>query len=219
MKSKNPQNPTPTLTDAGQSFDAHAAEPAPPQTLEPWSGEVSEQFAVRPGGLLTAALVQCAAERGQSFTEMCCELGYSYPYLNLLMNGVRPVSQISDDFARACAAYLRVPRMSILMMAGRITPADLMEPGVYAPQTIGPAFQVVLSDPAWGPLVTEELREASMPSKYALVKMYEKVVAKKLLPEMDIAALQVEVEAMQTHIRAIQAALAEKKRMKLSSAH
>jgi len=193
------------------------AEPAPHKPQAPWSGEVSETFAVRPGGLLIAALVQCAAERGQSFPEMCRELGYSYPYLNLLMSGVRQVNQISDDFARACAAYLRVPRMTVLMMAGRITQADLMEPGLYGPQTIDPAFQVVLSDPVWGPLVTEELRDASMPSKYALVKLYEKAEGKKLLPEMDIAALQTEVVAMQAHISTIRAELAAKKDKKFAA--
>lgn len=180
----------------------------------PWSGGMDESFAVRPGGLLTAALVQCAAERGQSFPEMCRALGYSYPYLNLLMSGVRQVNQISDDFAQACAAYLRVPRMTVLMMAGRITQADLMEPGLFVPQTIEPAFQVLVKDATWGPLVTEELREISMVSKYALVKMYEKAENKKLLPEMDIAVLQVEVQAMQAYIQAAQAALAAKKEKK-----
>ena len=196
-----------------------AAAPVLPEAPEPWSGEVDETFAVRPGGLLTAALVQCAAERGQSFPEMCRELGYSYPYLNLLMSGVRDITQISDDFARACAAYLRVPRMTVLMMAGRITQADLMEPGMFKPQTIEPAFQVLIKDAAWGPLVTEELREVSLRSRYALVKLYEKAEGKKLLPEMDIAALQAEVQAMQAHIVAAQAARAQKKTMKLSSAH
>lgn len=177
----------------------------------PWSGAVDESFAVRPGGLLTAALVQCAAERGQSFPEMCRALGYSYPYLNLLMSGVRQVNQISDDFAQACATYLRVPRMTVLMMAGRITQADLMEPGIFKPQTIEPAFQVLLKDAVWGPLVTDELREVSMVSKYALVKMYEKAEGKKLLPEMDMAALETEVQTMQAYIQAAQATLAAKK--------
>ena len=194
----------------------HVAAPVLPEAPEPWSGEVDATFAVRPGGLLIAALVQCAAERGQSFPEMCRELGYSYPYLNLLMNGVRPVSQISDDFARACAAYLRVPRMSVLMMAGRITQADLMEPGMFKPQTIEPAFQVLIKDAAWGPLVTEELREVSLRSRYALVKLYEKAEGRKLLPEMDIAALQAEVTAMQAHIATVRAELAAKKAKKLS---
>ncbi|NNM65746.1 MAG: DNA-binding protein [Burkholderiales bacterium] len=202
-----------------EPIQPHVAEPVPPAAPAPWSGEVDETFAVRPGGLLIAALVQCAAERGQSFPEMCRELGYSYPYLNLLMSGVRQVNQISDDFARACAAYLRVPRMTVLMMAGRITQADLMEPGLYTPQTIEPAFQVLSKDAAWGALVTEELRDVSMVSKYALVKMYEKAEGKKLLPEMDIAALQAEVTAMQAHIGAIRAELAAKKEKKLSLGH
>lgn len=140
-----------------------------------------------------------------------------YPYLNLPMSGVRQVNQISEDFARACAAYLRVPRMTVLMMAGRITQADLMEPGLFTPQTIDPAFQVLSKDAAWGTLVTGELRDVSMVSKYALVKMYEKAEGKKLLPEMDIAALQAEVTAMQAHIGAIRAELAAKKDKKLSA--
>lgn len=215
MNTKKPSNvQNPTTPAEVETIVLPAPVPTPP-----WSGEVGEKFVVRPGGLLIAALVQCAAERGQSFTEMCCELGYSYPYLNLLMNGVRPVSQISDDFARACAAYLRVPHMSVLMMAGRISQADWMEPGLFAPQTIEPAFQVLMKDAAWGPLVTDELRAASLLSRYALVKLYEKAESKKLLPEIDVATLQADVQAMQAHILAAQAARAQKKTLKLSSAH
>jgi hypothetical protein len=42
-----------------------------------------------------AALARCAQERGQAAPEMAEQLGYSYPYINLLISGARRVDQVS----------------------------------------------------------------------------------------------------------------------------
>ena len=147
----------------------------------PWSGVFDAASMKRPGGLLMAALAQCALERGQSLPDLAEQLGYSYPYINLLISGARRVDQVSDDFTNACAAYLGVPKAAVLMMSGRLEAKDFFGPGDFHVGLLDAAMRYVESDPSWSPLVTAELRHASAASRFCLVKMYEAATGKTLL--------------------------------------
>ncbi len=166
-----------------------------------WSGTVDEKQLRRPGGLLMAALVRCAAERGHSITQMAKALGYSYPYVNLLMSGLRRVDQVSDDFAQACAVYLRLPRLAVLMMSGRLKADDFFEAQVYKAKTVESAMRFIEDDPVWAPLITAELRTARAETQYCLVKMYESATGKRLLAgELDVTAFATQLKDMRSHI-------------------
>lgn len=179
-----------------------------PRFVDHWSGNFDKKQTHRPGGLLMAALVQCASERGQSMHDMAEALGYSYPYLNLLMAGTRRVDQISDDFAQACALYLRVPRMTVLQLAGRIRPEDLFEPDLFHARTLEPAMRFVAEDVTWGPLLTAELRASRAETQYCIVKLYEAATGKRLLPEeLQAKSLAREVHAMNRQLVKRRAAL------------
>jgi hypothetical protein len=179
-----------------------------PAPVPPWSGSFDKTQAHRPGGLLMAALVQCASERGQSMHDMAEAIGYSYPYLNLLMAGTRRVDQISDDFAQACALYLRVPRMTVLQLAGRIRPEDLFEPDLFHARTLEPALRFMTADVTWGPLLTAELRASRAETQYCIVKLYEAATGKCLLPEeLQAKSLAREVHAMKRQLVKRRAAL------------
>ncbi len=128
-----------------------------------------------------AALARCAQERGQSLPDLAEQLGYSYPYINLLISGARRVDQVSDDFVDACAAYLGMPQVAILMMSGRLAARDFFGPGQLHAGMLDTAMRFIEADPAWSPLVTAELRHASVASKFCLVRMYEAAAGKKLL--------------------------------------
>ena len=130
-----------------------------------------------------ATLARCAQERGQSLPELAEQLGYSYPYINLLISGARRVDQVSDDFVDACAAYLGVPKAAVLMMSGRLKAADFFGPGDVHAGAMDAAMRHIESDPAWSPLVTAELRHASNESKFCLIKLYEAAAGKKLLAD------------------------------------
>ena len=149
----------------------------------PWSGVLDAPSMKRPGGLLMAALARCAQERGQTAPEMAEELGYSYPYINLLLSGARRVDQASEDFIHVCAAYLGVPKAAALMMAGKLQATDFFSPGDLHAGLLDAAMRFIESDPAWSPLVTAELRHASAASRFCLVKMYEAAAGKKLLAD------------------------------------
>ena len=149
----------------------------------PWSGILDAKSMKRVGGLLMAALARCAQERGQTAPEMAEELGYSYPYINLLLSGARRVDQASEDFIHACAAYLGVPKAAALMMAGKLQATDFFSPGDFHAGLLDTAMRYIESDPAWSPLVTAELRHASAASKFCLIKLYEAATGKKLLAD------------------------------------
>lgn len=153
------------------------------QLRKGWSGAFAREQLTRPGGPLMAALVQCAFERGQSIPQMAEELGYSYPYLNLLLGGLRRVDQTSDDFANACSRYLNVPRAAVLMMAGRLGPEDFFGPGELHAGRIESAMRYLEEDPAWAPLITGELRNTSVGSRFCLIKMYEAATGRRLLED------------------------------------
>lgn len=150
---------------------------------KPWDGVVDDDEMSRPGGMLLGALVRTAIERGQSFTDMARELRVTYGYVNQLRNGNRAVNQISDDFALSCARYLGVPRLTVLMMAGRIRLEDFYEVHSLRLQTVAQAFRSIQDDPTWGPMVPEKLlQQNDFESMLLVVRLYEQATGKQLLP-------------------------------------
>ena len=111
-------NATPTKTKAGSATAVRAQEPAgsDPKRL-PWSGGVKGEELARPGGPLLAMLVQRANELGHNMADMAGELGFTYGYISQLRNGQRQVTTIRDKFVDACAAYLGVARITVLLAA------------------------------------------------------------------------------------------------------
>ena len=163
-----------------------------------WSVSLDSNTLNKPGGLLMAALVARASERGQSIPEMAEQLGYSYPYINLLISGLRRVDQVSDEFTDKAASYLQVPRVVVLMLAARITPADYFEIGSFTASLIEPAMRFIVEDQKWGPLVTAEVRNGSLETKYGVIKLYEAATGKKLLDaELDVTQLAAQIQRMQ----------------------
>jgi hypothetical protein len=146
---------------------------APNAAMTAWSGRIDDYERTRAGGLLMGALLACASERGETLGEMCTNLGYGYGYLSQLRGGLRNVHSISDDFAAACAAYLGTSRIHVLMMAGRVTPADFFASGDAYRDEVTRALDFICVDPQWGRLITNELRSSGLDSQYAVVRLYE----------------------------------------------
>lgn len=149
----------------------------------PWNGNLDETELSRPGGLLLAALTNCANSRRQQLNDMARELGVTYGYINQLRNGIRQTSQISDDFALACARYLGVPRLTVLMLSSRITPEDVFESREMVANEIPRAMAYLCEDPDWGPQVPQEIRDGSPQAQFLVIRLYEEATGKKLLPE------------------------------------
>ena len=168
----------------------------------PWSGNLDEVEISRPGGLLLAALITCANERRLQLNDMASELGVTYGYINQLRNGIRKVSQVSDEFALACSYFLGIPRLTILMLAGRLNPEDLFEQDNMLAAEVSRAMGFICDDLVWGHLITPELRSGSEHSQFAVVKLYEAATGKVLMDKsLQFATLSAEI----TKLRDIQA--------------
>lgn len=163
----------------------------------PWNGNLDEQELNRPGGLLLAALIRCANDRRQQLNDMSRELGVTYGYINQLRNGQRHTDQISDYFALACAKYLCVPKLTVLMLSGRLKPEDAFESETMVINELPRAMSYLCEDPEWGPLVPPEIRNGSYRAQFLVVRLYEQTTGKRLLPErLDLQALAKEIRKL-----------------------
>jgi hypothetical protein len=147
----------------------------------PWSGNLDDIELSRPGGPLLAALIRCANERRLQLNEMAQELGIHYSYINQLRNGMRQVRQVSEEFTIACARFLGVPRMSVMILAGKVTTSDFFESEDMMAAEISNAIGFICNDISWGHLITPELRRSDVVSQFAVVKLYEGATGKVLL--------------------------------------
>ena len=159
------------------------------EVMQPWSGRMNERETTRPGGLLMAALLGCAEERQHTQDQVAGFLGVHYSYMNQLRNGLRKISSVSRDFSQACARYLGIPRLQVLMMAGQITAEDVHPPGGAYRSDLELAMQFICEDLQWRHLITPELKNAASDSQFAVVRLYEAATGKVLLPQrLDAAA-------------------------------
>lgn len=138
-----------------------AARAAAPDTeiadeLTAWSGRVDPAELKRPGGLLIAALVQCASERGLTLQQMAKAMGASYWDISQLRIGFRRLSKLDQDLAQACVEFLGLPPLSVQMLAGLLDPEQALATQpltaldiVYARHLAAtPPAEVVLAPPA-----------------------------------------------------------------------
>lgn len=151
--------------------------------LAPWSGEFDAATLMKPGGYLPAALRRRADEKGHTLAEMSEELGITVGYYQQLKKGTKPVSQVSMQVARAAARYLGIPRMAVLVMAGVVTYEDLYDDVNLLETAIPAAMAFMEADVSWGPMVPSEIREAGLPAKYLVIRLYEQATGVSLLPE------------------------------------
>jgi hypothetical protein len=144
----------------------------------------------RPGKLLIDALFQCASKQDLSLNDLAEKLGVTHGYINQLKNGIRCVPKISLEFSQSCADFLQVPRITVLILAGKMTAEDFVSPFPTSAREIASAFNFLLANPEFGHLITNEQRASSFETKYLLVKMFEKATGTKLLdPVLDMTAL------------------------------
>jgi hypothetical protein len=121
--------------------------PTPDLAPASWSGRVSTDDLSRPGGLLFAALWQCASERGLSLSDLATTLGVSYWILSQLRIGFRPIEALDEDLAVACAAFLDLPRLTIDMLAGLLDPAQALAEEDLSGEDIHHARQLLAHAP------------------------------------------------------------------------
>ncbi len=146
-----------------------------------WTGVTAEEMK-RPGIILIAWLTQTANERGLQMQELATELGVTYGYIAQLRNGHRETRHISDEFADACAKFLRVPRMAVLLASGRVRADDFYESPETLPALLDNALHYIQKDPDWGPFLPPEVFATTLAIKQFVVMAYEEATERSLVP-------------------------------------
>lgn len=150
----------------------------------PWDGSVDDEELLRPGGALLAMLSGRARQLGHSRGALATNLNVTYGYIAQLASGHRRPEHISDDFANACAAYLGLPKVTVLMAAGALKAEDMFERPDEIASALPDAIEYVLKHPTWGPLAPPEVRakNASAPLQFFVVRLFEAATGLKLIP-------------------------------------
>ena len=95
------------------------------------------------GMLLIPFLRKAAEGRGHVAESLCLALGVTVGYLQQVESGIRSPQSIPDDFARACAEYLNMPYLAILILTGRIVGDDAEALDAFAGTNLVSAIEAV----------------------------------------------------------------------------
>lgn len=149
----------------------------------PLSGAgLNDEELSRTGGMLFAALMAKASQRGEKLKDVADALGCTYSYLSQLRTGVRKIQQISDEIVDGCANYLQWPRLAVLVVSGKIRADDLLEEPLRMPAMLDQALALVREDPMYGPWFPASLLKLDDAGKHFIVRLYEDATGLKLLP-------------------------------------
>ena len=201
---------TPPVNKRAGKSNAETDKPSAPAQTElrrtPWNGGVRKEELERPGGTLLGMLTQRANELGHNLALMADALGCTYGYISQLRTGARRVTTIRDSFVDACANYLGVPRMTVLLASGKVQPTDIYEDPHEVMQSVPNALQFMKSDAQWGPLMPVDVMSYDLKAQFFIVKLYEAATDRKLLkgasmnPE-DVAYQIEKIEEYRTKLR------------------
>jgi hypothetical protein len=163
-----------------------------------WMGGLDKDELSRPGGILLAMLLARANELGHQLQEMAACLNVTYGYISQLRNGFRKTIHISDEFTTACALYLNVPRMQVMLAAGKVKPEDVYDNPYEVALSVPKAIEAIAKDTKYGAMMPPELRNASFELQFFVVTLFEAAREVTLIPGKQSAA------AMARHIATLE---------------
>ncbi len=128
-----------------------------------------------PGGPLMGWLFDEAQTRGHSHQELAQHLGVTVGYIYQLRNNMRQACNISHDFARACAGYLSVPTVVVMLVSGQIRMTDFSWPNIPEDELVERAFRRLVNDPAVRTVLPQHLESLNFDARRAIVMLYSEV--------------------------------------------
>ena len=120
---------------------------------------------------------------------MAKECGVTYGYISQLRTGLRKTSQISHDFASACARFLGVPTVVVLLLSGFLTLSDFATRAETADEQVDRALRKMQDDPHIRASIPVDLSQLCAEGRRAVVMLYGEVAGRDVfearqLPEV-----------------------------------
>ena len=145
-----------------------------------WIAGMEEDELERQGGALLAMLLNAATHRQMQLQELASALGVTYPYIAQLRSGYRQIVNVSEDFLTRAAEFLGVPRVQVLLAAGRVRIEDFYEPGDVSAR-VEPALRFIQSDGELGGSMPASVFMADPAIQLFLIDLYQKATHRNLL--------------------------------------
>lgn len=134
----------------------------------------------RPGAALLVMLLNAATHKQMQLQELAAELGVTYSYLSQLRSGYREIINVSENFLSRAAAFLEVPRLPVLLAAGRVKIEDFYAVSEIASK-IEPALRFIQTDGEIGGSMPATVFLADKQLQLFIVDLYQKVTHRNLL--------------------------------------
>jgi transcriptional regulator with XRE-family HTH domain len=156
---------------------------------------LTEEERKRPGAVLLGWLFRAANDQNLNLQELAKALDVSYGYISQLRGGVREVRGVSGQFLGNCAAFLRVPRISVMIAAGVVSVEDFFDNPEQFDAEIDTALHYIAQDATFGAMMPVDLMDASKQTKMFVIQLYQQATGRKLLSsEVDLATILTTVE-------------------------
>lgn len=127
------------------------------------------------GGPLIGWLLDEARRRGIELQQMAAELGVTYGYIHQLRTGIRRTDSVSKAFASAAGAFLGVPTVTVLLLAGFLTMRDFAVRALSEEELIDKAVRQMMDDAHVRSFLPVDVASLPLEAKRALVAMYSEV--------------------------------------------
>lgn len=127
------------------------------------------------GGPLIGWLFDEARLRNQNLKEMSQELGVTFGYINQIRSGQRHAQNMSQKMTKACADYLGVPPIVVMLLSGAISMKHFVLRHESEEQLIDRTIRKIQNDPQVRQSVPERLLDLPLNAKKAMVAMYGEV--------------------------------------------
>lgn len=135
----------------------------------------------RPGAALLALLLEAAYVNGLSMRDLAREIGLSYPYFAGIRNGGNDIRKLGDKHFDRIAALLNLPKVAVLLAAGKLTLADFCQNPTFLRTDLVPALEFIQRDPEIGPYFPPSVFSADPSIQQLLVLLYEKATGRLLI--------------------------------------
>lgn len=145
-----------------------------------WVAGMEKEELERPGSALLAMLLTAATHRQMQLQELAAALGVTYPYIAQLRSGYRQVVNASEDFLTRAAEFLGVPRVQVLLAAGRVRIEDFYAPSDLQAK-VEPALRYIQADGEIGGSMPASVFKADPELQMFIIDLYQKVTHRNLL--------------------------------------